>query len=132
MADGRIGGFAPYDAKRNGYIRQGTRVAMANAMLRATQDEKERVTNQIRALDQRMLTPEGTYTEKELYFMRQEKYALMHGINARGTFWTSKLALPHLLEARRGRVFFLRRRRGADGDDEKVDPHNPGPSQILK
>jgi len=23
----------------------------------------------------------------------------MHGINARGTFWTSKLALPHLLES---------------------------------
>ena len=36
--------------------------------------------------------------------VKSKKYALMHGINARGTFWTSKLALPHLLEsAKQGR-----------------------------
>ena len=36
--------------------------------------------------------------------VKAKKYALMHGINARGTFWTSKLALPHLLEsAKQGR-----------------------------
>ena len=36
--------------------------------------------------------------------VKAKKYALMHGINARGTFWTSKLALPHLLEsAKKGR-----------------------------
>jgi citronellol/citronellal dehydrogenase len=36
--------------------------------------------------------------------IKAKKYALMHGINARGTFWTSKLALPHLLEsAKKGR-----------------------------
>lgn len=29
---------------------------------------------------------------------RAKKYALMHGINARGTFWSSKLCLPHLLK----------------------------------
>ena len=27
-----------------------------------------------------------------------KRYRLMHDINARGTFWTSKLALPHLLK----------------------------------
>lgn len=31
--------------------------------------------------------------------IKDKKYALMHGINARGTFFTSKLALPHLLES---------------------------------
>mmetsp|Transcript_6883 Transcript_6883/g.8318 ORF Transcript_6883/g.8318 Transcript_6883/m.8318 type:complete len:309 (+) Transcript_6883:97-1023(+) len=31
--------------------------------------------------------------------MKAKKYNLMHGINARGTFWTSKLALPHLIES---------------------------------
>lgn len=31
--------------------------------------------------------------------LRAKKYALMHGINARGTFWTSKLCLPHLLRS---------------------------------
>ena len=30
--------------------------------------------------------------------IRAKKYALMHGINARGTFWSSKLCLPHLLK----------------------------------
>ena len=30
--------------------------------------------------------------------IRTKKYALMHGINARGTFWSSKLCLPHLLK----------------------------------
>ena len=33
--------------------------------------------------------------------VKAKKYALMHGINARGTFWTSKLALPHCLKARK-------------------------------
>lgn len=31
--------------------------------------------------------------------VKAKKYQLMHTINARGTFWTSKLALPHLLES---------------------------------
>jgi citronellol/citronellal dehydrogenase len=36
--------------------------------------------------------------------IKAKKYALMHNINARGTFWTSKLALPHLLNsAKQGR-----------------------------
>ena len=31
--------------------------------------------------------------------VKAKKYELMHQINARGTFWTSKLALPHLLKS---------------------------------
>lgn len=31
--------------------------------------------------------------------VKAKKYQLMHNINARGTFWTSKLALPHLLKS---------------------------------
>jgi citronellol/citronellal dehydrogenase len=31
--------------------------------------------------------------------LKARKYELMHQINARGTFWTSKLALPYLLES---------------------------------
>jgi len=30
--------------------------------------------------------------------IKSKKYDLMHSINSRGTFWTSKLALPHLLQ----------------------------------
>mmetsp|Transcript_17411 Transcript_17411/g.54350 ORF Transcript_17411/g.54350 Transcript_17411/m.54350 type:complete len:308 (-) Transcript_17411:26-949(-) len=39
--------------------------------------------------------------------VKAKKYALMHGINARGTFWTSKLALPHLLKAENPHVLNL-------------------------
>ena len=31
--------------------------------------------------------------------VKAKKYELMHTINARGTFWMSKLALPHLLDS---------------------------------
>lgn len=31
--------------------------------------------------------------------VKAKKYQLMHNINARGTFWTSKLALPHLFKS---------------------------------
>ncbi len=31
--------------------------------------------------------------------IRAKKYHLMHNINGRGTFWTSKLCLPHLLKS---------------------------------
>ena len=31
--------------------------------------------------------------------VKKKKYDLMYGINARGTFWTTKLALPHLLKS---------------------------------
>ena len=36
-----------------------------------------------------------------------KKYELMHGINGRGTFWTSKLALPHLLKSENPHVLNL-------------------------
>ena len=36
-----------------------------------------------------------------------KKYELMHGINGRGTFWTSKLALPHLLKGTNPHVLNL-------------------------
>ena len=39
--------------------------------------------------------------------IRTKKYALMHGINARGTFWSSKLCLPHLLKAENPHVLNL-------------------------
>lgn len=35
------------------------------------------------------------------------RYHLMHNINGRGTFWTSKLALPHLLKAENPHVLNL-------------------------
>jgi citronellol/citronellal dehydrogenase len=33
--------------------------------------------------------------------VRAKKYRLMHDINGRGTFWTSKLCLPHLLKSQK-------------------------------
>eukprot|EP00908_Phaeocystis_cordata_P007688 Transcript_18341.p1 GENE.Transcript_18341~~Transcript_18341.p1 ORF type:complete len:309 (+),score=155.47 Transcript_18341:95-1021(+) len=39
--------------------------------------------------------------------LKPKKYALMHGINGRGTFWTSKLCLPHLLKSDNAHVLNL-------------------------
>jgi len=38
---------------------------------------------------------------------RAKKYELMHNINGRGTFWTSKLCLPHLLKGHNPHVLNL-------------------------
>jgi len=38
---------------------------------------------------------------------RAKKYQLMHNINGRGTFWTSKLCLPHLLKSSNPHVLNL-------------------------
>jgi len=39
--------------------------------------------------------------------VKAKKYALMHNINGRGTFWTSKLCLPHLLQSSNAHVLNL-------------------------
>ena len=39
-------------------------------------------TAQIRDIDLRTELPEGTYSDRELYLMRQERYALMHELYA--------------------------------------------------
>jgi len=39
--------------------------------------------------------------------IRAKKYHLMHNINGRGTFWTSKLCLPHLLKGNNPHVLNL-------------------------
>ena len=39
--------------------------------------------------------------------LRAKKYELMHQINGRGTFWTSKLCLPHLLKGTNPHVLNL-------------------------
>jgi len=39
--------------------------------------------------------------------IRAKKYELMHNINGRGTFWTSKLCLPHLLKGSNPHVLNL-------------------------
>lgn len=39
--------------------------------------------------------------------VRAKKYHLMHNINGRGTFWTSKLCLPHLLKGSNPHVLNL-------------------------
>ena len=39
--------------------------------------------------------------------LRAKKYELMHSINGRGTFWTSKLCLPHLLKGTNPHVLNL-------------------------
>ena len=39
--------------------------------------------------------------------LKAKKYALMHQINGRGTFWTTKLCLPHLLKSSNPHVLNL-------------------------
>lgn len=43
--------------------------------------------------------PTGAIDNSGTLDVKAKKYALMHGINARGTFFMSQAALPYLLKA---------------------------------